>query len=285
MRLNSKILSRRDGYRKVKDRLMRFLLALLCFVAVAPLVSIFLYVFQKGVPALNLDFFTQLPAPVGETGGGLANAFVGSLVLIVLASLVGIPWGLAAGIFLSEYAQGKTAKFLRFTIDLMTSIPSIIIGIFAYALFVVPMKSFSAVAGGFALAMIMIPIVARSTEEILKLIPSNYREAGLALGLPRWKVILSIIVKGSTPGLLTGIMLSVARVAGETAPLLFTALHNQFWATGLGQPIASIPVQIYTYAVSPFEDWHQKAWAAAFVLVMFVLTINLVTRSFFARRT
>jgi phosphate transport system permease protein len=278
MTLSRQKLALRDVRRKLVDRLMKVVLILLCFVAVLPLFSVFLYVIQKGIPGLNASFFTELPKPVGETGGGLANALLGSLVLVGLGSLLGIPWGLAAGIYLSEYSRGRISILLRFAVDLLTSVPSIIVGLFAYAVIVVPMKSFSAYAGGFALAVIMVPMVARSTEEILKLVPDHVREAGLALGLPRWRVTLQIILRGCRGALMTGIMLSLARVAGETAPILFTAFSNRYWARSLAQPTASLPVQIYTYAISPFEDWHQQAWTGALVLVMFVLFTNLVVR-------
>ncbi len=271
-------LALRDARRKTTDYVMKALLILLCFVAIAPLVSVFLYVLQKGLPGLNREFFTELPKPVGETGGGLANALVGSLTLVGIGSLIGIPWGLAAGIYLSEYSKGRIAGLLRFTTDLLTSIPSIIVGLFAYAVIVAPMKTFSAYAGGFALAVIMVPMVARSTEEILKLVPNHVREAGLALGLSKWRVTLQIIVRGCRSGLLTGVMLSVARVAGETAPILFTAFSNRYWARSLSQPTSSLPVQIYTYAISPFEDWHQQAWTGALVLVLFVLATNFFVR-------
>lgn len=272
-------LSAHDRRRKVINLLMVGGLALMALVAVIPLVNVFLYVFKMGLPALNWEFLTEMPKPVGEEGGGLANSIAGTVVLIFLASIVGIPWGVFTGVYLSEYGKGPVAGVLRFVVDLLASIPSIIIGLFAYAVLVLPFKSFSALAGGLALAVIMIPTVARTTEELLRLVPTHIREAGLALGLPRWKVILSIVLRGSVGGIMTGVMLGVARVAGETAPLLFTALNSRFWSLELDEPISSLPVQIYTYAISPFEDWHQKAWAAAFLLVMFVLSLNLITRS------
>jgi phosphate transport system permease protein len=271
-------LAAHDFRRKWINRAMVLVLAGAALLAVVPLLQIFLYVVTQGISSLNWAFFTELPKPVGETGGGIANAIVGSLMLIALASVVGIPWGIAAGVYLSEYGRGKLAETLRFMIDMLASIPSIIIGLFAYAMLVVPLKHFSALAGGLALAVIMIPVVARTTEELLKLVPTHIREAGLGLGLPRWKVTLRIVLRGSLGGITTGIMLAVARVAGETAPLLFTALNNRFWSTRLDQPIASLPVQIYTYAVSPYEDWHRQAWAAALLLVVFVLALNLTTR-------
>ena len=250
-----------------------------------PLLSVFIYVIQRGVSSVNWNFFTQLPTPVGETGGGMGNALLGTAWLVGLASLVGVPWGIAAGVYLSEYGRGKLATTLRFVTDLMTSIPSIIIGLFAYALIVLPMKRFSVLAGAASLAVIMIPVVTRTTEELLKLVPVHIREAGLALGLPRWKVTLRIVLRGSMGGIATGVMLAVARVAGETAPLLFTAFSNRFWNRGLDQPTASLPVQIYTYAISPYEDWHRQAWAGALVLVLFVFVLNLTTRLVLRRQT
>lgn len=248
------------------------------FIALSALFYVFGYVVYQGFPALNWAFFTELPKPVGEVGGGIANALVGTAILVLLASLIGIPWGIAVGTYLSEYGIGKTARLVRFATDLLTSTPSIIAGLFIYTVLVRPMRGFSALAGGAALAILMIPIVARTTEELLKLVPQHIREAGLALGIPRWKVTLFIVLRGSMSGITTGVMLAVARVAGETAPLLFTALGSSYWQQGLTEPIASLPVQIYTYAISPFADWHRKAWAGALVLVLFVFAINLVTR-------
>jgi phosphate transport system permease protein len=242
--------------------------------ALAALFYVFGYVVYQGLPSLNFSFFVEIPKPVGETGGGMANALVGTAVLVLLASLIGIPWGVFTGVYLSEYGQGKLGSLVRFCTDMMTSVPSIIMGLFVYVLLVLPMKRFSAIAGSVSLAFIMVPIVARTTEELLRLVPVHIREAGLALGLPRWKVILRIVLRGIT----SGVMLAVARVAGETAPLLFTALGNNYWHQGLDQPIASLPVQIYNYAIAPFEDLHRQAWAGALVLVLFVFALNLVTR-------
>ncbi len=264
--------------RKFKDRLMCVGLVLTAIVAIIPLFSVLGYVLVQGIPALNIDFFTQIPKPVGEAGGGMANALLGTSVLIFLGSLLGVGWGLLVGIYLSEYGRGAMGNLIRFTADLLSSIPSIVIGLFVYSLMVLPMRRFSALAGGLALGLIMIPTVARSTEELLKLVPTHIREAGLALGLPRWKVIIRIVLRGCVSGISTGVMLAVARVAGETAPLLFTALNNRFWQFRLDQPIASLPVQIYTYAISPFEDWHRQAWAGALVLVGLVFAINISCR-------
>lgn len=265
--------------RKLTNHGMLLLLLSATVLSIVPLFSIFMYVVKQGISAFNWDFFTKLPVPVGELGGGMANAIAGSAVLLGMACLIGIPWGIASGVYLSEYGRGsKLATWLRFSIDILASVPSIIVGIFAYAVFVVPLKRFSAYAGAGALAVIMIPIVARTTEELLKLVPVHIREAGLALGIPRWKVTLMIVLRGSASAILTGVMLAIARAAGETAPLLFTALNNRFWPTGLDQPTSSLPVQIYTYAISPYEDWHRQAWAGALLLVLLILSLNLATR-------
>lgn len=267
-----------DFRRKAVNFMMMAALVLATVLALAPLFSVFMYVVKSGAPALNWDFFTSLPKPVGEHGGGMSHAITGTGTLVLIASLIGIPVGVAAGVFLSEYGKGKMAAVLRFSIDLLTSIPSIIIGVFVYGVVVVPMKHFSGFAGAIALAIIMTPVVARTTEEILRLVPVHIREAGLALGIPRWKVILRVVLQGSLGGITTGVMLAVARAAGETAPLIFTAFGSQFWARSLNQPTPSLPVQIYTYAISPYEQWHQQAWAGALVLVVFVFVMNLMTR-------
>lgn len=277
-------LSVRDVRRTMVNRLMLTILMLASVVAIFPLISVLVYVIQQGWPALNRDLFLLLPRPVGEVGGGMGHAFLGTLILISMASAVGIPLGIGVGLYLSEYGIGKIAVWLRFAIDLLASTPSIIIGIFAYALLVVPLKHFSALAGSLALAIMMIPTVARTTEELLKLVPIHVREAGLALGLSRRKVILRIVLRGSIGGIMTGVMLAVARAAGETAPLLFTAFNTSFWPKGIFEPIASIPVQIYNYAISPYDDWHQKAWAGALVLVLFVLLLNVMTRLILQRK-
>jgi phosphate transport system permease protein len=271
-------MSGRYGRRKIKNWIFCGLLVLSAVVALLPLLSVFKYVLDQGLPALSASFFTQLPKPVGEIGGGMANALFGTLVLVGLASVLGIPVGLATALYLSEYGQGKLGAMVRFCVDMLASIPSIVIGLFVYAIVVLPMKRFSSIAGGMALAIIMVPTIARSAEEILKLVPNHIREAGLGLGLPRWKVTLRIVLRGSLSGIMTGVILAIARVAGETAPLLFTALNNRLWTTRLDEPISSLPVQIYNYAISPYEDWHHQAWAGALVLVFFVFTVNLVTQ-------
>jgi len=253
--------------------------AVACTVVVlVPLVLIFGYLLLKGCSSLSWSFFTQLPKPVGEVGGGMANAIVGTLTLVGLACSLGLPVGVLAGVFLGEYGGGRVAWVVRFCADVLAGVPSIVIGIYAYTLVVLPMHGFSAYAGGFALAVIMLPIVARTTEEMVKLVPSTLREASLALGVPTWRTTLWVVVRTARGGIITGIMLSVARVAGETAPLLFTAFGNQFWHQGLTGPISSLPVQIYTYAISPFDDWHRQAWAGALVLLLLVFLTSLAVR-------
>lgn len=267
----------REKKRRWLNRFAICALAGISLLGALPFLFISVYVVSMGFGALNWDFFTMIPKGPGETGGGMANSILGSGVLIFLGSFGGIPWGMAVGIYLSEYSRGKTSKILRFVVDLLASVPSIVIGIFIYGLIVIR-YGFSAYAGGASLMMIMIPVVARSTEEMLKLIPGHIREAGLALGIPRWKVVLRIVIPGAKMGIITGIMLAVARVAGETAPLLFTSFGNQFHSRSLGQATASMPVQIYTFAKSGFHDWERQAWAGALVLVLFVVVINLFTR-------
>ncbi len=277
-------LQRFDSRRRWTNRLMLGLLTTFTLLAILPFIGVLLYVIQRGYPAISWHLFTNLPKPVGEPGGGIANALLGSITMVAIASVVGIPFGTLAGAYLSEFGKGKVASLLRFTCDLLVSVPSIIIGLFAYTLIVIPMRGFSAYAGSFALLMIQVPMVTRTTEEILKLVPQHLREAGLALGIPRWKVIIRIVLRGSVAGLTTGVMLALARVLGETAPLLFTAFNNRFWSESLNQPTASLPVLIYTYAISPFDDWHAQAWAAALVLVVFVLLLNITTRLVLGRR-
>lgn len=250
-----------------------------CTVAVLiPLVLIFAYLLLKGFSSLNLAFFTHLPKPVGEVGGGMANAIVGTMILIALASLLGLPIGVATGVYLAEYGYGRVGWIVRFCADVLNGVPSIVIGIYAYTLIVLPMKGFSAYAGGCALAVIMLPIVARTTEEMLKLVPNSLREGALALGVPAWRATLLVVIRTARAGIITGIMLAVARIAGETAPLLFTAFGSQYWHQSLGQPISSLPVQIYTYAISPFDDWHRQAWAGALVLLSLIFLTSLSVR-------
>lgn len=270
--------------RKIANAVMLGLTGLATALAVLFLFAVLGYVIIQGGSAINLAFFTQLPKPVGEPGGGMANAIVGTLILLAIASIIALPIGIGAGVFLSEYGSGRLGTTVRFVTDVLTGIPSITIGIFAYTLLVLPMRSFSTLAGGFALAIIMIPTVTRATEEILKLVPNSLREASLALGIPYWKTVLRVVVPAAMGGIVTGAMLAVARAGGETAPLLFTAFGNQFWSFALNRPIAALPLQVFVYAVSPYDDWRAQAWAGAFVLVAMVLVINLVAR-FFVRGT
>jgi phosphate transport system permease protein len=253
--------------------------AVLCTVAVlVPLVLIFGYLVAKGFSSLNWSFFTQLPKPVGEPGGGMANAIVGTLTLIGLACTMGLPIGVMAGIYLAEYGHGRLGWAVRFCADVLAGVPSIVIGIYAYTLVVLPMHGFSAYAGGCALGVIMLPIVARTTEEMVKLVPGSLREAALALGVPTWRTTIWVVIRTARGGIITGIMLAIARVAGETAPLLFTAFGNQFWHHGLTGPISSLPVQIFTYAISPFDDWRRQAWAGALVLLLLIFLTSLAVR-------
>ena len=267
-----------SSFRKIQNIIMLSAIWSVAFIAIIPLMLVFFYVLQKGMPAIDLNFFTQLPAPVGQTGGGMANALLGSTVMISLAAIFGVPMGILGGAYLSEFGSGKTATALRFSIDMLASVPSIIVGLFIYTIIVMPMKAFSAWAGAAALFVIMIPIIAKTTEEVLKLTPAHIREAGLALGIPRWRVILSIVIRGAKGPIATGVILAIARVAGETAPLLFTAFGSRFWLTSLNEPVASLPVQIYQYAISPFEEWHRQAWAGALLLVVVVFFTNIGTR-------
>jgi phosphate transport system permease protein len=245
---------------------------------VAPLVAIFIYLVYKGASSLNLAFFTQVPKPVGETGGGMANAIVGSGILLALGSLLGVPLGIGAGIFLAEFGRGgRLANIVRFTADVLNGVPSIVMGISVYSLIVLPQKHFSALSGGVALGIMMIPTITRTTEEMLLMVPNSIREAALGLGVPNWRSVLAITLKTASPGVITGCMLAFARVAGETAPLLFTAFGNQFWSANINQPIAALPLQIYVYALSPYDEWHRLAWAGALVLiVLIVVSVSLV---------
>lgn len=247
-------------------------------VVVAPLVAIFAYLLFKGFSSLNVAFFTQTPKPVGELGGGMANAIVGSGVLLGIASVVGVPIGIASGIYLAEFGRGtKLANSVRFTADVLNGVPSIVMGIAIYALIVLPQKHFSAFAGGVALGIMMIPTITRTTEEMLLMVPNAVREAALGLGIPNWRSVLSITLKTASPGVITGCMLAFARVAGETAPLLFTAFGNEFWSVDISHPIAALPLQIYVYAISPYNDWHRLAWGGALVLILLiVISVSLV---------
>ena len=245
---------------------------------VVPLCLVFYHVLRSGAGSINWAFFTQLPKPVGELGGGMANAIVGTFELLALAAVIGVPIGVLGGIFLSEYGSLGLNWWIRFGADVLNGVPSIIWGMVVYALVVVPSKRFSALAGGIVLGMMMIPLIMRTTEEVLRLIPAGYREAALALGISQWRAILQIVVRTALKGIVTGILLALARVAGETAPLLFTAFGNRFWNHHLTDPIASMPLQIFNYAISPYEDWHKQAWAGALVLLLFVAIVNVSVR-------
>jgi phosphate transport system permease protein len=264
--------------RTATDGLATGLAVLSTVIVVVPLVAIFVYLVLKGASSLNLAFFTQIPKPEGEVGGGMANAIVGSGVLLGLASLMGVPIGIAGGIFLAEFGRGtKLANAVRFTADVLNGVPSIVMGVAVYALVVTPKMPFSALSGGIALGIMMIPTVTRTTEEMLLMVPHSVREAALALGVPNWRSVLSITVKTAAPGIITGCMLAFARVAGETAPLIFTAFGNSNWSVALNQPISALPLEIYRYAVSPYDDQHRQAWAAALVLVVLIVAaVSLV---------
>jgi len=266
--------------RRAKNHLMTFLMLAATAAVLIPLALIFVHIMKMGFSSLSFDFFTQIPKPTGETGGGMANGMMGSLVMIGMASLIGLPVGIFGAIYLAEFGGGRTSTAIRFAADVLSGTPSIITGMVAYTLMVVPMKGFSALAGAVALAMIMIPIVLRTTEEQLKMVPGSLREAALALGVPLWRTSLKVTLRSALSGVMTGILLAVARVAGETAPLLFTALGNQFWGKKLTEPMAAIPLQIFNFAIAPYEDWHRLAWAGALVLVTVMFSLSLTARYF-----
>jgi len=267
-----------DLRRMVTDRVMTALSVLAMLLVLAPLLAIFGYLVYKGIGSISWDFLTQTPKPVGEAGGGMANAIEGSAVILGLASLLGVPVGIGAGIYLAEYGRGGyLGSIVRFVSDVLNGVPSIVIGIVAYSLVVLKQKHFSALAGGVALAIMMIPTITRTTEEMLLLVPAQIREAAYGLGVSQWRTTLSITLRTALPGVITGVMLAFARVAGETAPLLFTAFGNQFWNFNLNQPTAALPLQIFAYAISPFDEWHKQAWAGALVLiVMIVVAVSAV---------
>jgi phosphate transport system permease protein len=264
--------------RKIVSKIAEALCALAVLVALVPLAMILFYVITHGASALNWAFFTHTPRPVGEPGGGMANAIVGTLILIGLAGLFAVPIGMICGIHLAEFSGTKVSSVVRFAADVLNGVPSIVVGIFAYGLVVYPIRRFSAVAGGIALGLLMIPIVVRTTEELLRLVPPGLREGALALGASRSRAVFSVIVPAALPGILTGILVALARVAGETAPLLFTSFNNTYWSTNIMQPMASLTVQVFTYAISPYDDWHRQAWAGAFLLVMIILSLSIAAR-------
>jgi phosphate transport system permease protein len=276
-------MSLRLMWRKSLNVFMLSLTGLCALLTVSALFFILGYLVWNGGKDLSWNFFTKLPAPVGETGGGMANAIVGSLKLLLLATLIGVPIGLLGGVYLAEFG-GRTVPFLvRYTADLLNGVPSIVIGIFAYALVVEPMHHFSTLAGGFALGIMVIPTVLRNTESFLRDVPRSLREGSFALGANKWKMIATVVLPAASRGILTGVLLALARVAGETAPLLFTAFGNRYWSPGWNQPSSSLPVVIYTYATGPYEDWHQQAWAAGLVLLGLVLVTNILVRAFLSR--
>ena len=246
--------------------------------AIVPLVAILAYLIRQGAATLSLDFFTNMPRPVGEPGGGMANAIVGTLILIGIASAVGLPVGIGAGLYLAERGRSRLANLVRFLADVLNGLPSIVMGIFAWQFLVRPFGHFSALAGGAAIGAMMIPLVTRTTEEMVRTVPQSLREAALALGYPRWRTSLQIVLRTALGGIVTGVLVAVARVAGETAPLLFTAFGNQFWSTDVTQPVAALPLQVFVYAISPYDEWHAHAWAGALVLISLVLVISILAR-------
>ncbi len=247
--------------------------------ALIPLGFILFFVIANGLPALSAAFFTQMPKPVGEPGGGMANAIAGTLILIGLAAGIAVPIGIVSGIYVSEYRKTSLASAVRFSADILNGVPSIVIGLFAYTMAVLPFQRFSAIAGGLALGIMMIPLIVRMTEELLNLVPPTLRDGALALGATRARAVFTVILPAALPGILTGVLVALARIAGETAPLLFTAFNNRFWSTRLDQPIASLTVQVYTYAISPYDEWHRQAWAGATVLIGAILTFSLLARA------
>ena len=265
-------------WRLIKSGAASAIAFLSAVIVIAPLGFVFFYLIEKGASSVNWSFFTELPKPVGVIGGGMANAIVGSGELLALAALIGVPIGVFGGVYLAEYGSARGNAMLRFVADVLNGVPSILWGVVVYGLVVLRFKSFSAYAGGLALGLLMIPLIMRTTEEVLLLVPNGYREAALALGISRWKTIFHIVMRTASKGIVTGILLALARVAGETAPLLFTAFGNRFWNHSLREPIAALPLQIFTYAISPYDDWHRQAWAGALVLVLMIFVINLLVR-------
>ena len=265
-------------WRKIKSGMASAIAFISAVLVITPLGLVFFHLLINGASSVNWDFFTKLPAPVGAVGGGMGNAIVGSLELLALAGAIGIPIGVLGGVYLAEYGSARINSILRFLADVLNGVPSITWGVVVYGLVVLRFKGFSAYAGGLALGLIMIPLILRTTEEVVLLVPNGYREAALALGVSRWKTIVYIVMKTASKGIITGILLALARVGGETAPLLFTAFGNRFWNHSLSQPIAALPLQIFTYAISPYDDWHRQAWAGALVLVTGVFCVNVLVR-------
>jgi phosphate transport system permease protein len=266
------------GARKIISSLFVGFCAASVLLALVPLALVLFFVVSQGIQALNFEFFVAMPKPVGEAGGGMGNAIVGTLILTGLGALFAVPIGILSGVYTSEYAGSRLASAIRFAADTLNGVPSIVIGVFVYGLAVLPFKQFNAIAGGLALGIMMIPIIARTTEELLLLVPSTMREGALALGATRAHAVFTVVLPSALPGILTGVVLALARIAGETAPLLFTSFNNRFFSTDLGQPLSSLTVQVFAYAISPYEDWHRQAWAGALVLVTIVLTCSLLAR-------
>jgi len=280
-------LQRADNHiwRKAKSGLASTVAFLSALLVIAPLGLVFFHLLANGASSVNWDFFTKLPTPVGVAGGGMVNAIVGSLKLLALAAAIGIPIGVLGGVYLAEYGSARVNSLLRFVADVLNGVPSITWGVVVYGLVVLRFKGFSAYAGGLALGLIMIPLIIRTTEEVILLVPNGYREAALALGVSRWKTIVHVVMKTASKGIITGILLALARVGGETAPLLFTAFGNRFWNHNLAEPIAALPLQIFTYAISPYDDWHRQAWAGALVLVTGIFCVNVLVRILTRGRT
>ena len=264
--------------RRWGSRAMTVVMGICAFLVMAPLFFVLYFLVHEGASALDWSFFTQLPKPTGETGGGMAQAIVGTIELLAMAAVIGVPIGVLGGVYLAEYGSDRVNSWIRFAADVLNGVPSIVWGMVVYAMLVVPFKTFSAYAGGVALGLMMVPLVMRTTEEVLILVPQSYREAGLALGIARWKIITIIVIKTALKGIVTGVLIALARVAGETAPLLFTALGNNFWNHNLAQPIAALPLQIFSYAISPYDDQHRQAWAGALVLMLLILALNVSVR-------
>jgi phosphate transport system permease protein len=272
-------------WRTVKSGLASTVAFISALLVIAPLGLVFFHLLANGASSVNWDFFTKLPTPVGAPGGGMVNAIVGSLELLAIAAAIGIPVGVLGGVYLGEYGSARVNSVLRFIADVLNGVPSITWGVVVYGLVVLRFKGFSAYAGGLALGLIMIPLIIRTTEEVVLLVPNGYREAALALGVSRWKTIVYVVMKTASKGIITGILLALARVGGETAPLLFTAFGNRFWNHNLSQPIAALPLQIFTYAISPYDDWHRQAWAGALVLITGIFCLNVLVRILTRGRT
>lgn len=273
----------RDRWRRLQSQIIVALCGASILMALLPLALVLFYVVTQGISSLSVSFFTEMPRPVGEVGGGMANAVVGSFIVVGLGAAFAIPIGIVSGVYAAEYAGTRLAAAVRFAADTLNGVPSIVIGVFVYGIAVLPFRHFSALAGGVALGLMMIPLIMRTTEELLLLVPSTLKEGALALGATRARAVFSVVLPAALPGILTGILLALARIAGETAPLLFTALNNRFWSTDVTQPISTLTVQVYLYALSPYEDWHRQAWAGALVLVLIVLTCSMLARMATAR--